>query len=126
MSVLARLSFTSLSMAAAFSRMAVATLSHLGSWSRVILSADFSMVMRCSTVWGLLEVAAAAAGGLVDPGLVAVEVWADAPARPRAREAPARVSMAIELRRGGSNGKVMAVPFPEESPRTRNGRECRG
>src|SRR5947209_14106849 len=92
MSVLARFSFTSLSMAAAFSRIAVATLSHLGSWSGVILSALFSTVMRCSTVCGLLEVAAAAAGGLAFPGLVAV--WAKADPAPSA-SAPTTVAAAI-------------------------------
>ena len=52
----------------ALSRIAWATPSHFFSWSGVILSAAFSVVMRCSTVSGLLEVAASAAGGLV--GLV--------------------------------------------------------
>src|SRR6185312_13689296 len=100
-SAFACLSFTSLSMAAAFSRIAVATLSHLDSWSGVILSEVFSIEMRCSTVCGLLDVAAAAAGGLVLPGLVVVEVWADAPTTPRASDAPARLAMATERRSGG-------------------------
>ena len=99
------LSLTSLSMAAAFSRIAVATLSHLDSWSGVILSSVFSIEMRCSTVCGLLDVAAAAAGGLVLPGLV-VEVWADAPTTPRASDAPARVAMAAERRRGAPHRRV--------------------
>src|SRR6185503_15918825 len=48
---------------AAFSRIAVATASHFFSWSGVILSDALSETMRCSTVSGLLLVAAAAAGG---------------------------------------------------------------
>jgi len=51
--------------------MAWATPFHLLSWSGVILSAVFSAVMRWSTVSGLLEVAAAAAGGLPVPPVCA-------------------------------------------------------
>ncbi len=52
-------SATSFSMRLALSRIAWATPSHFFSWSGVILSAAFSVVMRCSTVSGLLLVAAA-------------------------------------------------------------------
>src|SRR5690349_18155874 len=123
-------SLTSLAMAAAFSRMAVATLSHLGSWSGVILSAVFSIAMRCSTFCGLLDVAAAAAGGLVLPGLVVVEVWADAPITPRTNDAPARLAMASERRSGAVNDRSMDGSFPrEECPEKEtaaNGPKLRG
>src|SRR3954469_3078851 len=88
-------SWTTFSMAAAFSRIALATPSHLLSWSGVILSAAFRAVMRCSTVSGLLEVAAAAAGGLAWSVLDgAAAVWAPAEPAPSA-SVPATVAAAI-------------------------------
>src|SRR5205809_3975785 len=106
-------------MAAAFSRIALATPSHLLSWSGVILSAALSAVMRCSTVSGLLEVAAAAAGGLPESVLGAAAVWAQAEPAPSAR-APATAAAAIVR---PIEDKFMDVSFPEELSWERNGRE---
>src|SRR5689334_20514235 len=92
LAILPFFSCTTFSIADAFSRIAVATPSHLLSWSGVILSAALSEVMRCSTVSGLLEVAAAAAGGLPRSCLVPA-VWAEA--EPANANAPATVATAI-------------------------------
>src|SRR5947207_10495954 len=97
-------------MAAAFSRIALATPSHLLSWSGVILSAALSAVMRCSTVSGLLEVAAAAAGGLPESVLVPA-VWAEADPRPSASAVLATVVTTTARRR--DEEKFMDVSFPE-------------
>src|SRR5260221_7301184 len=83
--------------------MAWATRFLLLSWSGVILSAVFSAVMRCSTVSGLLEVAAAAAGGLPVP-----PVCADAgPSEPATSTAPAKEAIASERTMGVNKGRVM-------------------
>src|SRR4051812_31185941 len=86
-------SWTSLSIAAALSRIAVATPFHLLSWSGVILSASFRLVMRCSTVSGLLLVAAWAAGGLP----VVLLLWAAAGSAP-ARAIPPTSAAAARVR----------------------------
>jgi hypothetical protein len=66
--------------------------------------------MRCSTVSGLLEVAAAAAGGLPESVLGVAAVWAEADPAPRA-SAPVMVATAtIRL----IEDKVMYVSFQEE------------
>src|SRR5580704_18584978 len=96
---IARLVWTSFSMALALSRIAVATVPHLASWSGVILSEVFSVVMRCSTVSGLLLVAAAAAGGL-SVGVCA----ATGPSAPVRKVAPNRDAMASERTAGASRG----------------------
>src|ERR1700676_2032070 len=95
---IARLVVTSLSMAVALSRIAVATVPHLASWSGVTLSAAFSVVMRCSTVSGLLLVAASAAGGFV--GACA----ATGPSEPARKVVPNRDAMASERTTGASRG----------------------
>src|SRR5229473_3490900 len=107
LAALARLSCTSLSIMPAFWRMASATAFHLGSWSGVILSAALRSVMRCSTVWGLLEVAAAAAGGLPEPPVCAQA----GPSEPATSAAPAREAIASERAMGVNNGKVMNGSF---------------
>src|SRR5262245_65157899 len=97
--------------------MALATASHLDSWSGLICSAVFSVWMRCSTVSGLLLVAAAAAGGflLVSSGAVAAAggfvsfgAFCWAMAGPAISAAPASEAMASERPRG-ANRWVMSV-----------------
>jgi hypothetical protein len=63
--------------------------------------------MRCSTVWGLLEVAAAAAGGLPVPPVCA-QVEASVPA---ISAVPAREAIARERTIGVNRGKVMNGSF---------------
>src|SRR5580700_11545904 len=96
---MARLVATSFSMAVALSRIAVATVPHLASWSAVTLSAVFSVLMRCSTVSGLLLVAAAAAGGFWS-GVCA----ATGPSEPARKVVPNRDAMASERTTGASPG----------------------
>src|SRR5262249_41841873 len=98
--------------------MALATASHLASWSGLICSDVFSVWMRCSTVSGLLLVAAAAAGGflLVSSGAVAAAggfvalsgAFCWAMAGPAISAAPASEAMASERPRG-ANRWVMSV-----------------
>src|SRR5438445_13567846 len=110
---IARLVWTSLSMAAAFSRIAVATAPHVAAWSAVILSAVFRVVMRCSTVSGLLLVAAAAAGGFC-AGVCA----ATGPSEPARKVVPNRDAMASERTTGASPGigrNRGNIGFPLES-----------
>src|SRR5438105_4553363 len=103
LAALARLSWTSLSIIEALSRIAWATPFHLLSWSGVILRAVLSVSIRCSTVSGLLEVAAAAAGGLPTP-----PVCADAgPSEPATSTAPAKEAIASERTTGVNKGRVM-------------------
>ena len=102
----ARLAVTSLFMAAALSRIAVATAVHLVSWSGVTLSAVFSVVMRSSTVSDLALVAAATAGGLLGA------VWAIAGANvPAISAAPIADAVAREIRRN----RYMSCPFGVEN-----------
>src|SRR6185312_3854303 len=103
LAILARFSLTSLSIMPALSRIAVATAFHLVSWSGVILSAALSSVMRCSTVSGLLLVAAAAAGGL-ELGLCAIAGTRD----PASIAAPTMEAATSE--RENRNGGVMSFP----------------
>src|SRR5258707_2926908 len=100
---MARLVATSFPMRLALSRIAWATPCHFLSWSGVILSAAFSVSMRCSTVSGLVLVAAAAAGGLsLSLG------WAVAGARePANSAAPVSDAMANDRARGVNRGWVM-------------------
>src|SRR5215216_7629716 len=90
----------------ALSRIAWATPFHFFSWSGVILSAAFSVVMRCSTVSGLLEVAASAAGGLVACSLV----WA----RTGIANSAAPATLAIATGRVTLKNRewVMRTPLP--------------
>ena len=90
---IARLVATSFSIWTELSRIAWATAVHLGSWSGVILSAAFSVTMRCSTVSGLVLVAAAAAGGVLLSLLSAVCAQVGA-TEPASRAAPVREAMA--------------------------------
>src|SRR5580704_17535644 len=83
-------------MALALSRIDWATAVHLASWSGVILSAVLSWVMRCSTVSGLLLVAAAAAGGVLLSGVCA----ATGPREPAIKAAPVNDAMANERAKG--------------------------
>src|SRR5712672_435306 len=80
----------------ALSRIAWATLVHFGSRSGVILSAVLSVAIRCSTVSGLLLVAAAAAGGFWLSGVCAVAGASE----PAIRATPAKDAMANERARG--------------------------
>src|SRR5262245_43298392 len=86
--------------------MAWATAFHLDSCSGLICSEVFSVWMRCSTVSGLLLVAAAAAGGFLSSGAL---VWAMAePSDPAISAEPASEAMASE-RPKGANSLVMRV-----------------
>src|SRR5947207_13458979 len=80
----------------ALSRIAWATPFHLDSWSGVILSAVLSVAMRCSTVSGLLLVAASAAGGFWPTGLCAVAGLSE----PASNAAPVSDAMASERATG--------------------------
>src|SRR3954453_12623646 len=115
LAILPFFSWTTFSMAAAFSRIALATPSHLLSWSGVILSAAFSAVMRCSTVSGLFEVAAAAAGGLPWSVLEGAAVWAEAEPMPNAK-VPATVATAI-VRPIEDSFMDVSFPMPQEPAR---------
>ena len=103
-----RFSATSFSMLLALSRIAWATLCHLESWSGVILSAVFSVVMRCSTVSGLLLVAAAAAGGLWLPGVVCATTGVREPA---SSAAPITDARAAERARGAKSDGSCVPPL---------------
>src|SRR4029077_19544347 len=95
---MARLVATSFSILLALSRIAWATPSHFFSRSGVILSAVLSVAMRCSTVSGLLLVAAAAAACVVlRSGVFCAVAETNEPAK---RAAPVRDAMANERVRG--------------------------
>src|ERR1700761_6011331 len=104
---LACLSWITLSIMPAFWRIASATAFHLVSWSGVILSAVFSISMRCSTVSGLLLVAAAAAGGLLLVELCAIAGASE----PATSAAPINDPMTSDR---GVNEAFMMSPFRRE------------